>query len=168
MLMFDTICVILAIILAIILRKSTINLITCGHFLIQYIFDIIFIDIGLMYVLPRESFFVIKLYLAFITIGFLYHYYAPKTIIYLLIGLVAYHAGMWFDSMSKELSFFSDYFVLFMSVNMILQLLFLIGVNRGVFRNLIQSARKSTNIFVFSVVSYSRLYLHINPNKDTV
>lgn len=132
MLWFDILCASLAFLSFFYVRTRCAKIIA-AQFVIQFIFDIVFIQFGLYEFVATRWFFLIKGLILSVTIYLIVRYSRSCYIVLLLFATMLYYYGLWVEQVFDLLGTgtFYRYFFPYMVLNSSLQILFLLGTTNA-------------------------------------
>lgn len=129
MFIFDFLCATFALILLFKVRPFTGGEVVAIQFIIQFMFDVIFIDLGLHEIVASRWFYITKGFIIFLSLYSLNRYYPPSWISLLLFLTMIYYYGLWGEEITftYRTGLFNKWFLPYMTSNSLLQIIFLIG-----------------------------------------
>ena len=129
MLLFDISCVSLAFILFFLVKPGSGAKLIALQFVLQFVIDVIFIDLGLYEYVASRWFYLTKGLVLGVTIVCIAKYYNPSFIIFLLFSTMIFQFGLWWEEITfiYNVGVFNKYFLPYMLANSTIQILFLIG-----------------------------------------
>lgn len=132
MLWFDIVCTTIAIASLLFLRNAC-SKVVAYQFIIQFIFDILFIQCRLYEIIDTRWFFLVKGLILALSIYIIISKTKPSYIVLILFSTMMFHYGRWLEEILYlgNTGIFYRYFLPYMVLNSTLQILYLLGTTHA-------------------------------------